>query len=508
MNNACMNTFQRETSCKMDFGKASSTRTKGKGIYNKPVEKSDSKKCLDEPCTSENNSENDSKFSSVLEKFSQVEKEEITKGEEEKEGEERKKDIECEILDGEMQILSNNILVDNVIAKNEVLVEEQSKNISDLSIKEKELETEKVILLNDNNHQDSEDKSKIFEIFSTELTKDSNTLKDVKLSNINKEPDDTGGEVFKSTLEQSTLKKPTSEIFYNLNNEAITVSPKELGAVDNTDYKLTLEKFDNNKNSFSVTTSDNLDDNESIIKEVAFEKVDNEEEKTIKIETEKRETIKNNVFTKENKENKVVKLQSEYFADNAMNLSKEKNTNIKIDDSAAENSINDINYSKENGLDEFSIIQQMTKSITTGKFNNGNSITVKLKPEYLGEMTINIQNIEGKCIAKISADRDEIKNIIASRIGEITTLLSEKMIKIDQIIVDSLQQGTNENKNLGNESNNNNMFNMSDQNHGSEYNQNDKRNSFGFAKEDENMFESKSYETDQISSYRGINLYV
>jgi flagellar hook-length control protein FliK len=89
--------------------------------------------------------------------------------------------------------------------------------------------------------------------------------------------------------------------------------------------------------------------------------------------------------------------------------------------------------------DRNQIVQQMVKSIESSRWDKGEFLRVRLEPEYLGELRIEIQKTETGCIARISAQKQSVEKVLAPRIEEISNLLSERMIKVDQIIVDTLR---------------------------------------------------------------------
>ncbi len=89
--------------------------------------------------------------------------------------------------------------------------------------------------------------------------------------------------------------------------------------------------------------------------------------------------------------------------------------------------------------DRNQIVQQMAKSIENARWDKGEYLRVRLEPEYLGELRIDIQKTEAGCVARISAQKQSVKKLLAPRIEEIANLLSERMIKVDQIIVDTLR---------------------------------------------------------------------
>lgn len=469
-----------------------------KSINNKFVRKSENKQFLE---GSTINKKEDYKFSTIIKRFSKAEKENIKKGEDKKEDDENKKDIKNHHVDEEIQILVNDVLTDNAIKSEEVLAKEQTNDKNILFVKENKTDTLEISLPSE--IQLTEEKAKTLEIYNTETTNEINNIKYVNISEDNKKLNETYKENNKLSSNQSKSQNSISEILFSSNDEAIKVKRKELGDIDNSDLQLGSNKLNKDKNSSLLMMSENLNDNDNMFNEKIL-RINSNEEKDLKIDTKKQLNMEHGVF--ENEKNSVLKFQSNNFSDNSMTLSREENKNIKIDNSVVDNLGNEISYTTQKGLEEFSIIQQMAKSIKTNKFIDGKGIIVKLKPEYLGKMTINIQNIGDEIIARISADRENIKNTLASHIGEITTLLSEKKINIDQIIIDSAQQEYIDDKNFGNDSNNN--FNMSHKNNGRDFNQNNKRNRFSYIDEEDSTIISSNELENKVLKYRGLNLYV
>jgi flagellar hook-length control protein FliK len=84
-----------------------------------------------------------------------------------------------------------------------------------------------------------------------------------------------------------------------------------------------------------------------------------------------------------------------------------------------------------------SIIDQMAKSITTGKEGKGNFIKVQLKPEVLGEMTVKLTEGKEGMIATISAEKEVVKNILRNSGEQITAVLGEKNIKVSNVVIET-----------------------------------------------------------------------
>lgn len=84
-----------------------------------------------------------------------------------------------------------------------------------------------------------------------------------------------------------------------------------------------------------------------------------------------------------------------------------------------------------------SIIDQMAKSITTGKEEKWNFIKIQLKPEVLGEMTVKLTEGKEGMIATISAEKEVVKNILRNSGEQITAVLGEKNIKVSSVVIET-----------------------------------------------------------------------
>lgn len=208
------------------------------------------------------------------------------------------------------------------------------------------------------------------------------------------------------------------------------------------------------------------------------------------------------VLLNSNEETDTAKIEGMKETNTGFDLLQDNNTVLKSNN-IVETITNDSNDFLDEVTDkEFSIIQQMAKNITTSKLENGSKITVKLKPEYLGEMTISIESDNNSFVAKISSGREDIKKILNSKVDEISSLLSQKMIKVDRIIVDSIQQDGHMDSNTGHEAGRENMFerNFAQQNNSSNKNSNNVN-----LQENESI---KEPDLNETNSKDGINYYV
>jgi len=74
------------------------------------------------------------------------------------------------------------------------------------------------------------------------------------------------------------------------------------------------------------------------------------------------------------------------------------------------------------------------------------TISIQLKPEFLGKLQINLKSVDGNIIATIITDSEKVKHQIESNIGILSAQLDLKGIKIDSfnVTVDKNMQFTSQ----------------------------------------------------------------
>lgn len=184
------------------------------------------------------------------------------------------------------------------------------------------------------------------------------------------------------------------------------------------------------------------------------EKIKIEELKNLKkaSEEEKLTTLKNET-SKGNDLNKELEKKLESLKENISSIDEGKeekevdfNENLKKSLEGAKDNFKDAsirgNAEVEGKSEKFtvgkdSIIDQVAKSITTGKEEKGNFIKVQLKPEVLGEMTVKLTEGKEGMIATISAEKEVVKNILRNSGEQITAVLGEKNIKVSSVVIET-----------------------------------------------------------------------
>ncbi|SHE59456.1 flagellar hook-length control protein FliK [Thermoanaerobacter uzonensis DSM 18761] len=121
-------------------------------------------------------------------------------------------------------------------------------------------------------------------------------------------------------------------------------------------------------------------------------------------------------------------------------------TFLKNDGKTFGNQLINHQNSKLKEVPESQIFDQIVKSINFSKNDMSSTISIQLKPEFLGKLQINLKSIDGNIIATIITDSEKLKHQIESNIGILNTQLDLKGIKIDSfnVTVDKNMQFTSQ----------------------------------------------------------------
>lgn len=119
---------------------------------------------------------------------------------------------------------------------------------------------------------------------------------------------------------------------------------------------------------------------------------------------------------------------------------------LKNDGKTFENQLINHQSSKLKEAPESQIFDQIVKSINFLKNDMFSTISIQLKPEFLGKLQINLKSVDGNIIATIITDSEKVKHQIESNIGILSAQLDLKGIKIDSfnVTVDKNMQFTSQ----------------------------------------------------------------
>ncbi|WP_353095308.1 flagellar hook-length control protein FliK [Tissierella praeacuta] len=204
----------------------------------------------------------------------------------------------------------------------------------------------------------------------------------------------------------------------------------ESGITDNT---VKEDKLPNNeiKTNFKLLLNGNKEENNeemTIVNESNLNYVEQPDEKMEfnlgqKNNNHSSSSFKENLDTAELEEtDKDIKLNMESFISMDKNGIKfEKDNFIKLEDL-------DI-------IDQKEVIQQIVESAKIDLSDVKNEMRIKLKPEILGDMTMNIEVVKGEVIAKIMVDNQKTKEIIEGNLIQLKEGIKETGLEIKTVEV-------------------------------------------------------------------------
>jgi flagellar hook-length control protein FliK len=229
----------------------------------------------------------------------------------------------------------------------------------------------------------------------------------------------------------TTIKKVINEVYKNPEIE----NPE----IENAEDQMQIVKSDNN------TTDKNL--------------IPEKEEKvSVKLETLKEESPKNNLTSSDSKEESFLKdLVSEKDDDSKISRATSFVTQFKT----IANEVKQLNPETA-PINKANIVADMIKTVKYMQDNDVKNLTVKLVPKELGEITIKLVMENGMMKANITATNKEAYNLLNSNLQDLNGKLQNSDIKIQNFTINIynedttfFKQGSNENSS-GNSNNKNN----------------------------------------------------
>ena len=194
----------------------------------------------------------------------------------------------------------------------------------------------------------------------------------------------------------------------------------------------------------------------------------------------------------EENSNKYKKVNNiKYFSKKQQNSGKEnltgfKNMDIKNHTSAKTTKNNFNNIIKKNN-----ILNQIKDKVNIKNLNNKNQIEIKLKPDSLGKMKINLSMEANKIVGKILVENNAVQNYLENNLQELKNNLLSKGLQVDNFNIESENKNHNQNQNQNNQ-NSNNLFQQFKEGHDKNNNNNkSQRNVYDF-------FENSELTEEQI----------
>ncbi|AEF17359.1 MULTISPECIES: flagellar hook-length control protein FliK [Thermoanaerobacterium] len=93
------------------------------------------------------------------------------------------------------------------------------------------------------------------------------------------------------------------------------------------------------------------------------------------------------------------------------------------------------NIDSKNNVQINDIIDQIVKNVNITKTDTESNIKIQLKPDFLGNLEINIKSVDGSLTANILTDNEKVKHQIEANLNILNNQLESKGIKIDSFNV-------------------------------------------------------------------------
>ncbi len=136
------------------------------------------------------------------------------------------------------------------------------------------------------------------------------------------------------------------------------------------------------------------------------------------------------------------KLFSKKADDAYQQINDSKSIETKVDNLIAFNTVQskqavalEGNTDSKNSVQINDIIDQIVKNVNITKTDTESNIKIQLKPDFLGNLEINIKSVDGSLTANILTDNEKVKHQIEANLNILNNQLESKGIKIDSFNV-------------------------------------------------------------------------
>ncbi len=278
-----------------------------------------------------------------------------------------------------------------------------------------------------NNISDVKDDSKGSEEVELDATDSSETLiLEQNLGYILETEDETEEILLEGENIDSTIKKDESNKEINIKESNLAYVTKDINEnvgeskLDNKEFNLNSKvlqnKTDEEKNDkISVTNEKNSSYIESLDKKMEFS-------------SEQKNNSKTSLFEHNLDTNEVEKTDTDIEVNDEFFISMDKNGIKFIKD-------NTVELDKPDTINHKEVIEQIVEKVKIDLSNTKNEIRVRLKPEVLGEMTMNIEVVKGAVIAKIMVDNQRTKEIIEGNLIQLKEGIKDTGLEIKTVEV-------------------------------------------------------------------------
>lgn len=290
-------------------------------------------------------------------------------------------------------------------------------------------------------------------VITKKIIKAINKLSKNELQNIT----ETKRIVIPEVKEEINSKNTNQVDIDNLNNSKTKKTKDQTNKVKNPENNTKTEQ--NNKNRFDIRSNKKLDKNQTnkTIKEIKLESKNLKDTSEIKVDNKLKEKLSfNNLEIKLSKEdnNKYKKINNiKFLNDKAKQQSQEDILGFK-DGKLNKSNNNQNNISQfKSMIKENDVLKQVKDKINIKNLTNKNQVEIKLKPESLGKLKIQLSVESNKLIGKILVENNQVQNFLENNLQNLKNNLISKGLQVDQFSVES------DNEDPGNHQNNQNSNN-------------------------------------------------
>ncbi|OZV12905.1 hypothetical protein CIW83_06745 [Tissierella sp. P1] len=278
-----------------------------------------------------------------------------------------------------------------------------------------------------NNISDIEDDSKGSEEVELDAVDSSETLiPEQNLEYILETEDETDEILLEDKNIDSMIKKDENNKEINIKESNLAYVTKDIN--ENVgESKLDNKEFNPNSKALQNKTDEEKNDKISPTNEKNSSYIESLDKK-MEFSSEQKNNSKTSLFEHNLDTNEVEKTDTDIEVNDEFFISMDKDGIKFIKDDTVE-------LDKPDTINHKEVIEQIVEKIKIDLSNTKNEIRVRLKPEVLGEMTMNIEVVKGAVTAKIMVDNQRTKEIIEGNLIQLKEGIKDTGLEIKTVEV-------------------------------------------------------------------------
>lgn len=278
-----------------------------------------------------------------------------------------------------------------------------------------------------NNISDIEDDSKGGEEVELDAVDSSETLiPEQNLEYILETEDETDEILLEDKNIDSMIKKDENNKEINIKESNLAYVTKDIN--ENVgESKLDNKEFNPNSKALQNKTDEEKNDKISPTNEKNSSYIESLDKK-MEFSSEQKNNSKTSLFEHNLDTNEVEKTDTDIEVNDEFFISMDKDGIKFIKDDTVE-------LDKPDTINHKEVIEQIVEKIKIDLSNTKNEIRVRLKPEVLGEMTMNIEVVKGAVTAKIMVDNQRTKEIIEGNLIQLKEGIKDTGLEIKTVEV-------------------------------------------------------------------------